>query len=96
MFLTDNKLLKSLMSCEPESLYALSDIPVSETEFLTISTLADLYDRELVSTIGWAKQIPGAVPSFTTVLSSLLLYNDTVGKPYSRDINLQPMFVNAY
>lgn len=64
MFLTDNKLLKSLMSCEPESLYALSDIPVSETEFLTISTLADLYDRELVSTIGWAKQIPGAVPSY--------------------------------
>ncbi|KAG0716122.1 Estrogen-related receptor gamma [Chionoecetes opilio] len=57
--LEDNKLLKSLISCEPENLYALSDVTVSDADFQTISTLADLYDRELVSTIGWAKQIPG-------------------------------------
>ena len=24
-----------------------------------VALLADLYDRELVSTIGWAKQVPG-------------------------------------
>lgn len=27
---------------------------------MVVHTLAELYDRELVSTIGWAKQIPGA------------------------------------
>lgn len=26
---------------------------------MVVHTLAELYDRELVSTIGWAKQIPG-------------------------------------
>lgn len=57
--LEENKLLKSLIACEPDSLYALPDLNVSDADFLTISTLADLYDRELVSTIGWAKQIPG-------------------------------------
>lgn len=60
-WISDNKLLKSLISCEPDSLYALSDVTVSDADFHTISTLADLYDRELVSTIGWAKQIPGKV-----------------------------------
>lgn len=27
---------------------------------MVVHTLAELYDRELVSTIGWAKQIPGS------------------------------------
>ncbi|CAL4086683.1 unnamed protein product [Meganyctiphanes norvegica] len=57
--LDDIKLLSSLRACEPESLLALPDMTVSDPDYLTISTLADLYDRELVSTIGWAKQIPG-------------------------------------
>lgn len=29
-----------------------------------VSQLSDLYDRELVGIIGWAKQIPGTVRSF--------------------------------
>ncbi|XP_042872270.1 steroid hormone receptor ERR1-like isoform X1 [Penaeus japonicus] len=57
--LEDIKLLASLRACEPESLLALPDLTVFDPDYLTISILADLYDRELVSTIGWAKQIPG-------------------------------------
>lgn len=29
------------------------------TSTMVVHTLAELYDRELVNTIGWAKQIPG-------------------------------------
>lgn len=32
----------------------------SAAAVMVVHTLAELYDRELVSTIGWAKQIPGA------------------------------------
>lgn len=35
----------------------VSSPPVAAT--MVVHTLAELYDRELVSTIGWAKQIPG-------------------------------------
>lgn len=31
----------------------------SSAATMVVHTLAELYDRELVSTIGWAKQIPG-------------------------------------
>jgi len=34
----------------------------SDPALKIISILSDLYDRELVSTIGWAKQIPGTCP----------------------------------
>ncbi len=66
---TDNKLLSALSRCEPEPLLALADAPSSSSSpsesnssylyFRTVSTLSDFYDRELVATIGWAKQIPG-------------------------------------
>ena len=45
--------------CEPDALLALPDPTLPNTDFRTISTLSDLCDRELVATIGWAKQIPG-------------------------------------
>jgi hypothetical protein len=56
---SDNKLLHALNKCEPDSLLALPDPTLPNTDFRTISTLSDLCDRELVATIGWAKQIPG-------------------------------------
>ena len=45
--------------CEPDPLMALPDPTLPNTDFRIISTLSDLCDRELVATIGWAKQIPG-------------------------------------
>lgn len=44
----------------PSSTSASAVSSPSETASMVVHTLAELYDRELVSTIGWAKQIPGA------------------------------------
>jgi hypothetical protein len=59
IFFPDNKLLHALNKCEPEALRALPDPSLPSTDYRTIATLSDLCDRELVGTIGWAKQIPG-------------------------------------
>lgn len=58
MFL-ENKIIKALINCEPEPLLAQANPALPESHFKTVSTLSDLVDRELVATIGWAKQIPG-------------------------------------
>lgn len=57
--LEENKLLECLASCEPDALLSLPDSALPDSEFKTVSVLADIYDRELVATIGWAKQVPG-------------------------------------
>ena len=58
--LEDNKVLVSLASCEPPGLLARLDPPgLLAPPLQPVAILADLYDRELVSTIGWAKQVPG-------------------------------------
>lgn len=64
-------MLEALNSYEPE-LLTCSAPPAGVTEpaAKTLAMLADLYDRELVGVIGWAKQIPG----FTE-----LQLNDQVG-----------------
>lgn len=62
----DNKILCTLGQCEPEMLSA-ADIMWPEGDTLAnldpslriLCTLSELYDRELVAAIGWAKQIPG-------------------------------------
>uniref|UniRef100_A0A2A4K0Q3 Uncharacterized protein n=1 Tax=Heliothis virescens TaxID=7102 RepID=A0A2A4K0Q3_HELVI len=58
--LDDIKVLEALNSYEPE-LLTCSAPPAGVTEpaAKTLAMLADLYDRELVGVIGWAKQIPG-------------------------------------
>ncbi|GAB6029275.1 hypothetical protein CHUAL_005040 [Chamberlinius hualienensis] len=55
----ENKLLRALASCEPEQLYANPDPTIPDSDMKLVSILSDLVDRELVCTIGWAKQIPG-------------------------------------
>lgn len=57
--LDDNKLLTALATCEPEPHMANPDPSVPDSDLKTLVTLSELVDRELVSTIGWAKQIPG-------------------------------------
>lgn len=59
LVLSDNKLLMTLRKCEPQPLLALPNPSLPNNQYKYISTLSDLFDRELVSTIGWAKQIPG-------------------------------------
>lgn len=57
--LEDNKLLMALAACEPEALSVNPDPAQLESDFKIVSILSDLVDKELVGTIGWAKQIPG-------------------------------------
>jgi len=57
--LEENKVLEALVACEPEPLVSLEDPCLPESRLKTVSTLSDIYDRELVATIGWAKQVPG-------------------------------------
>ncbi|KAI0207958.1 Estrogen-related receptor gamma [Lamellibrachia satsuma] len=55
----DNKILAALLSIEPEKVYAMPDASLPDDEYKLTATLSDLADRELVATIGWAKQVPG-------------------------------------
>ncbi|GIX72180.1 estrogen-related receptor gamma [Caerostris extrusa] len=55
----DNKIITALVNCEPEPVIISPNPSLPESEFKMISTLSELVDRELVSIIGWAKQIPG-------------------------------------
>ncbi|KAG9509549.1 Steroid hormone receptor ERR2 [Fragariocoptes setiger] len=60
-----NRIMTALIHCEPDELAALtphvvSHLPTSlSAQLKTLYILSDLFDRELVSLIGWAKQIPG-------------------------------------
>ena len=55
--LEENKVLESLSQCEPEQLVSLTDPSLPSSALKTVSTLSDIYDRELVGIIGWAKQV---------------------------------------
>jgi len=57
--LQECNLLSSLLSIEPEKVYAMPDQSLVSNEHKLMVTLSDLTDRELVATIGWAKQVPG-------------------------------------
>jgi len=84
--LEENKVLESLSQCEPEQLVSLADPSLPASALKTVSTLSDIYDRELVGTIGWAKQVPGFTDltlndqmkllqsSWTEVLTLTLVY----------------------
>lgn len=50
-------MLEALISCEPECLEI--NTTLENSKHRTLAILSDLYDRELVGIIGWAKQIPG-------------------------------------
>ena len=57
-----NRLLAALIAIEPEKVYAMPDpalAALADDEFKFMAILAELADRELVATIGWAKQVPG-------------------------------------
>ena len=52
-------MLPALLAVEPEKVFALPDHSLADDDFKLMATLSDLADRELVATIGWAKQVPG-------------------------------------
>ena len=56
---TDNKILSALINIEPEKVFAMPDPNLPDDDYKLMATLSDLADRELVATIGWAKQVPG-------------------------------------
>jgi len=51
--------LAALLAIEPEKVYATPDQTLEDNDYKFMLTLSDLADRELVATIGWAKQVPG-------------------------------------
>ena len=55
-------MLAALLTIEPEKVYAMPDPTLPDDDFKLMATLSDLADRELVATIGWAKQVPGKEP----------------------------------
>ncbi|XP_072747826.1 estrogen-related receptor isoform X6 [Anoplolepis gracilipes] len=55
----NNKLVEALAACEPDMLQVSTIASTQETDQKVLGQLSDLYDRELVGIIGWAKQIPG-------------------------------------
>ncbi|XP_024887202.1 steroid hormone receptor ERR2 isoform X7 [Temnothorax curvispinosus] len=57
--LEDNKMVEALAACEPDMLQVSNNSSTQETDQRVLGQLSDLYDRELVGIIGWAKQIPG-------------------------------------
>lgn len=65
------RIMTALINCEPEELSAspaqfIANIPSSlSVQTKTLYILSDLFDRELVSLIGWAKQIPGFTETIT-------------------------------
>lgn len=66
-----NKIMTALINCEPEELTVspaqfVTNIPsTASVQVKTLHILSDLFDRELVSLIGWAKQIPGFSETIT-------------------------------
>ena len=68
---SENKMLAALLSIEPEKVYAMPDPTLPDDDYKLMATLSDLADRELVATIGWAKQVPGRCYALAT------LYKDT-------------------
>lgn len=66
-----NRIMTALINCEPEELTAspaqfVTNIPSTlSVQMKTLYVLSDLFDRELVSLIGWAKQIPGFSETIT-------------------------------
>jgi hypothetical protein len=70
---TENKMLEVLSNCEPEILQVGPEqCHGVDADYQTISILSDLYDRELVGIITWAKQIPGADQTFSPKYSFLI------------------------
>ncbi|XP_071869219.1 estrogen-related receptor isoform X6 [Bombus fervidus] len=55
----NNKMLEALAACEPDMLQVSNISHTLDTDQRVLGQLSDLYDRELVGIIGWAKQIPG-------------------------------------
>ncbi|KAK0083168.1 hypothetical protein PV325_009226 [Microctonus aethiopoides] len=57
---TNNKMIEALVACEPDTLQVFSVTSHTiDNDQRVLGQLSDLYDRELVGIIGWAKQIPG-------------------------------------
>ncbi|XP_044539238.1 steroid hormone receptor ERR1 isoform X4 [Gracilinanus agilis] len=54
-----NALVSHLLVAEPEKLYAMPDPAGPDGHLPAVATLCDLFDREIVVTISWAKSIPG-------------------------------------
>ena len=69
---TDNKLLTSLISNEPETVLALPDTSLPDKKYKIVKTLSDLYQRQLVGIVDWAKRIPGTFFAHCLIIPILI------------------------
>ena len=72
IFVSDNRMLLALLNIEPDKVFAMPDPNLPDDDYKMMATLSDLADRELVATIGWAKQVPGLF------LTSLVIFKWTL------------------
>lgn len=100
----DNIIISTLLACEPEPICVrTSNNNALNDSSAALATLSEIMDRELVNTIGWAKQIPGfgdlnlddqmrlLQTSWAEVLSLALAYRSTScadGLAYAHDLNI--------
>lgn len=83
-------MLEVLSNCEPEILQVGPDqCHGVDADYQTISILSDLYDRELVGIITWAKQIPGDKQTF----SPIYLYSMQIATAFAKDA-MHPMYTS--
>ena len=69
----------SLSSPPSSSSSSVTSTESDNAKYKIISTLSDFYDRELVGTIGWAKQIPGkrsqSLPGSRLIVLSRMIHD---------------------
>ena len=82
--LEENKVLESLSQCEPEQLVSLADPTLPSSALKTVSTLSDIYDRELVGTIGWAKQVNFKFDLYLQILLEILTLGARIYRSHSQ------------
>ena len=72
-----------LLNIEPDKVFAMPDPNLPEDDYKLMVTLSDLADRELVATIGWAKQVPGKYFDDMIIFFSRRLSHSRVNGGYS-------------
>lgn len=69
--MSPEEFISRIMEAEPPEIYLMEDLKKPFTEASMMMTLTNLADKELVLMISWAKKIPGKIPNYPMVLSSL-------------------------
>jgi len=87
-------MIDGTLQVEDGIISSTSSLTSTKASTMVVHTLAEIYDRELVSTIGWAKQIPGVYKSINilTMVQTLVFGIEptfsTIYQPKINPINI--------